>query len=52
MENLTRKLQIITHPSTLQSARKVPIHSANPSTIFQSVHYILTMSALKLGGSL
>jgi hypothetical protein len=29
-QNLTKKLQIITYPSTLQSARTIPTHNANP----------------------
>jgi len=29
-QNLTKELQIITHLSTLQSARKIPTHNANP----------------------
>jgi hypothetical protein len=29
-KNVSNKLQIITHPSNLESARKIPPHSPNP----------------------
>ena len=51
-ENLTKKLPIITHLSTLQSARKIPTHNANPWTTVQPVHAILTTTELQLGGCL
>jgi hypothetical protein len=47
---ITKKLQIITHPSTLQSARKIPTHNANPLTTVQPVNSILTMTNLLQGG--
>jgi hypothetical protein len=31
-QNVNKKLQIITHPSTLQSARQIPTHNANHCT--------------------
>jgi len=51
-QNLTKKLRIITHPSTLQRARKIPTHNANPWTTVQPVHSILTTTNLQLGSCL
>jgi len=48
--NLTKQLQIITYPSTLQSARKIPTHNAYPSTTVQPAHSIFITSNLRLGG--
>jgi len=51
-QNLTKKLQIISHPSTLQSARTIPTHNVNPWTTVQPVHSILTTTYLQLGSYL
>jgi len=51
-QNLTKKLQIITHRSTLQSARNVHTRNPNPETTDQRVHSILAMNNLQLGGCL
>jgi len=48
-QNLSKKLQTITFPSTLQSARNLPTHNANPWTAVHPVHSILTITNLQLG---
>jgi len=48
IQNLTKKLQIITHPSTLQSVRKIPTHNSKPWTTVQPVLSILTTTNLQL----
>jgi len=49
---LSKKLQIITHPCTLQSARKIPTRYTIPWTILLPLHSILTTTNLQLGGCL
>jgi len=51
-QNLSKKLQIITHWSTLQSARKITTHNTNHWTTIQPVHSILRTTNLQLGGCL
>ena len=51
-QNLTKKLQISTHPSTHQCARNIPNDYANVCTTVLPVHSILTMSNLQLRSSL
>jgi len=51
-QNLSKKLQIVTHPSTVQSARKIRTCNTNPWTTIQPVHSILTLTNLQLRGSL
>ena len=51
-QNLNKKLQIFTHLSTLQSARRIPTHNANSWTTVQPVHSILTRTNLQLDGYL
>jgi hypothetical protein len=47
-QNVTKKLQIITHPSTLQSVRKIPTCNANPSTTVMAVHNIIQITHWQL----
>jgi len=49
-QNLSKKIQIITHPSTLQSAIEIPTHNTNPWTTIQPVHSNLTTTNWHLGG--
>jgi len=51
-QNLSKILQIITHPSTLQSSRKIATNNTNPWTTVQLAHSILTMTNLQPGGCL
>jgi len=51
-QNLSKRPQIVIHPSTLQSAKKFPAHSANSWTAVQPVHSILTITNLQLGSCL
>jgi len=46
-QNLSKILQIISHSSTLQSARKIPTHNGNTWTTIQPVHSILTTTNLQ-----
>jgi len=48
-QNLTKKLQIITHPFTLQSAAIIPTQNAYPGTTVWLVHSTFTMTHLQLG---
>jgi hypothetical protein len=45
-----KKCHIITHPSSLQSARKIPTQYANHWTTVQLVYSTLTLTNLKLRG--
>jgi len=47
-QNLSKKLQSITCPSTLHSARQIVTRHPNPCTTFQPVHSMLTMTNLQL----
>ena len=48
-QNLTKSLRVITHLSTLLSARKISTHNANPLTTVEPVPSIITTTNLQLG---
>jgi len=51
-QHRAKKLRIITHPSTIQTARNIHTHTSNLRTTVQPVHSFLPTTNLQLGDSL